>query len=132
MMRGFLRPRLVGRVRAAHGAASSDALEVVEGQSVIVGDESNEWPGFLWCTNPEGIGGWVPEAYLDQTTGVGVMRCDYSAAELSVAPGDELVLNRLESGWYWASNSDGEVGWVPAEKVDVHDEARGTETDTAA
>ncbi len=73
----------------------------------------------------------MPEAYLDQSVGVGVMRCDYSAAELSVAPGDELVLHKLESGWYWASKSDGEVGWVPAEKIDVLDEEGGVETDVA-
>lgn len=131
MVTGILRPKLVGRVRSAHTAPSSDPLEVVEGQNVTVGDESTEWPGFVWCTNLEGKGGWVPEAYLDQATGAGVMRCDYSAAELSVAPGDVLILHRLESGWYWSSTSDGEVGWVPEEKVDILKEEGSTKSDAA-
>ena len=130
-MSEILRPRSVGRVKSAHRAPSSDALEVTEGQPVTVGDESTEWPGFVWCTNLEGRGGWVPEAYLDQSVRVGVMRCDYSAAELSVAPGDELVLHKLESGWYWASNNDGKAGWVPAEKIDVLDEEGGADKDAA-
>ncbi len=58
-----------------------------------------------------------------------MVRCDYSAAELSVEPGDELVLHKPESGWHWASKSDGEVGWIPAEKVDVLDGGGGAETD---
>ena len=87
-----------------------------------VGSRSTEWPGFLWCTNPQGQGGWVPEAYLDQSVGHGLMRCDYSAAELSVSVGEQLALHKLESGWCWASNNEGKSGWVPAENVELTDE----------
>lgn len=115
----ILRPRSIGRVITAHNASSIDPLEVTEGQTVEVGRGSTDWPGFLWCTNPQGQGGWVPEAYLDHSKGPGVMRCDYSSAELSVSPGEQLVLHKLESGWYWASNNEGKSGWVPADNIEL-------------
>lgn len=73
-----------------------------------------EWQGWLWCTNAEGVTGWVPETYVEQ---LDVTLCrtlrDYDATELTVKPGDELDVHFAESGWLWCTTADSRKGWVP-------------------
>jgi len=73
----------------------------------------------VWCTNREGEGRWVPESYLDRTGDIATARCDYSAVELTVTTGEELVLEKEAGDWYWATNQAGYSGWVPAEHVKI-------------
>jgi uncharacterized protein YgiM (DUF1202 family) len=115
----LFRPRLVGRVVSERETSYPDPLEVVEGEKVTVGERDEEWSGFLWCANPAGKGGWVPEDYVEPSGDVGVMRCDYTARELNISVGEELVLHKSESGWYWATNNEGESGWVPANHIEL-------------
>lgn len=117
-----LRPRLVGKVISARETSYPDPLEVEEGEKVTVGQRDGEWTGFLWCANPAGAGGWVPEDYIEQSGDVGVMRCDYTAKELTIMVGEELILHKSQSGWYWAANQDGKTGWVPADHVELVEE----------
>jgi hypothetical protein len=115
----LLRPRPVGRVTTARETSYPDPLKVVEGENVEVGKRDEEWTGFLWCANPAGKGGWVPEDYVEPSGDVGVMRCDYTARELTISVGEELALHKSESGWYWATNKEGESGWVPVNHIEL-------------
>ena len=45
------------------------------------------------------------------------MRSDYDATELSVRVGEELLIQREESGWLLCENRAGQRGWVPANVV---------------
>lgn len=94
-------------------AAYSNPLAIRAGESVQVTDRTSEWPGWLWCENREGTGGWVPENYLQREGSRGEARRDYTAVELTVRAGEELLPAGEESGWAWCSNREGKSGWVP-------------------
>ena len=88
------------------------------GQQLAVGDRESEWLGWLWCTTREGNSGWVPESYVRLKGETATMRRDYDATELSVRAGEELVVEKEESGWLWCTNRAGQRGWVPANHVE--------------
>ena len=93
---------------------------------IKISDKVDYWNGnpgwvWVWCTDARGKSGWVPkgviDVHADGTTGIA--RYDYTATELTVAVGDELVAWREESGWLWCTNQQGKSGWVPADHVTV-------------
>ena len=108
----------VGRVIEDYQAVYTDPLTISTGEELTIGERDSEWPGWIWCTNGAGKGGWVPERGIEQRGEVGVARYDYSAAELSVRVGEELTLHAEESGWFWATNRAGRSGWVPAKHIE--------------
>ncbi len=42
------------------------------------------------------------------------MMQDYSARELTVQPGEEVVIEEARHGWLLVRNAQGERGWIPA------------------
>ena len=44
---------------------------------------------------------------------------DYEATELTVFIGDELVIEKEESGWVWVSNVEGKKGWIPLKIIKI-------------
>jgi len=78
-----------------------------------------EWPGWVWCTDADGKGAWVPQAYVRVQGSQGTALCDYTSRELSVRAGELLTLHLAESGWWWATNGAGDSGWVPATHVET-------------
>ena len=79
-------------------------------------DEDNE--AWAWCTGPSGKGGWMPRSYFEADGETGTALRDYDAAELSVEAGEELTAFGEESGWVWAKDSHGRLGWLPLECVE--------------
>ena len=88
-------------------------ITVRAGDHVIVGADDPEFPGWWWCTGSDGRAGWVPEQLFQRTGTDAVMRQDYTARELSVQAGAEVVLHNAVNGWAWVSSSDGRAGWIP-------------------
>src|SRR6266567_2493069 len=43
---------------------------------------------WLWCTNPQGKSGWVPQSYIERSGNTGTMHFDYSTQELTVTAGE--------------------------------------------
>ena len=74
---------------------------------------------WIWCTDQRGKSGWVPKDGIDfhANSTIGIARYDYAATELTVAVGDELVVEREESGWLWCTDQRGKSGWIPAAHV---------------
>lgn len=103
-----------------HQASYPDPLVVKAGDVLIVGNNDTKWPAFVWCTNQDGISGWVPEKHLDRQGDRGTARQDYSTAELTINVGEKVVLDSEDSGWYWVTNQTGRSGWVPVENVAIH------------
>ena len=33
--------------------------------------------------------------------------------------GQEFEMKKVESGWVWVSNKQGQKGWIPLEKVEI-------------
>ncbi len=109
-----------GLVVAPHSASYPDPLIVGVGEKVRIVAKTSEWPGWTWCVNAANRGGWVPESYLMRKDDRhGVILTDYSAAELSVAEEEEILVAREESGWFWCTNQQGDSGWVPAQCIQI-------------
>ena len=63
--------------------------------------------------------GWVPESYLEifETNCKAVQ--DYDATELTVKIGEEFLIEKEESGWFWLNDEKGKEGWVPKKNVRI-------------
>jgi hypothetical protein len=110
-----------GKVSVAHQASYPDPIAFHIDDEVDVTDKEENWHGWIWiwCINQQGKAGWVPSAYIVRQDGSnkGVALCDYDARELSVAVGEEVSVQKAESGWLWCINQQGQSGWVPAENI---------------
>ncbi|MHA1958791.1 MAG: SH3 domain-containing protein [Candidatus Thorarchaeota archaeon] len=105
----------IARVAKKHESENPISL-VARKEDVLKGEEKEtEWEGWLWCVNEAGIHGWVPKAYLKPLTKPGNFQLlqDYSARELSVEPGLEVIVLLEESEWVWVRNPIGDEGWIP-------------------
>ena len=111
-------------VIADHQASYPDPISVKAGERLTISEKVDYWNGnpdwvWIWCTDARGKSGWVAkrliDVHADGTTGI--VRYDYTATELTVAIGDELIVEREESGWLWCTNFRGKSGWVPADHV---------------
>jgi hypothetical protein len=87
-----------------------DPLTVRAGEPLTVGRRDPDWPGWLWCTDPRGKSGWVPESFIDNNT----ISRDYTARELCVSPGDEVEPLLEVAGWLWCKTPSGATGWLPS------------------
>jgi hypothetical protein len=105
-------------VHAPHTACCSDALAAQAGETVWLGRRDEKWPGWIWCTVPNGKSGWVPESYLESCGDSIRLRRDYNARELTVAVGEVLTAESEECGWLLCTNARGERGWIPAHCVE--------------
>ena len=106
------------RVVVAHEASFPYSMRVKAGDRISVGQEDEEMPGWLWCTDSDGVGAWVPDIYLERENGEGRMLVDYDSTEFTVDVGDELEYLKEANGWIWCADSEGALGWVPADKVE--------------
>jgi len=90
-------------------------IRFAAGDIVTVGRRDTDWPAYAWTTTADGNAGWAPIAWLEPLDdGLSVALRDYSAQELDVDAGDELVLHYEVGGWWWAQNPEGRLGYVPA------------------
>ena len=90
-----------------------DPITVRAGDRVQVGRDDPEFPGWRWCTGPDGRAGWVPEDLLQRDGATATMARDYTARELDVRAGLDVVLGESMHGWVWATDADGRSGWIP-------------------
>lgn len=108
-----MREPVVARVVREYTALYSDPITVHAGERVLVGADDPEFPGWRWCTGPDGRAGWVPEQLLQRAGTDALVLRDYTARELSVEAGVEVVLDHVTSGWAWVIAPDGRSGWIP-------------------
>jgi hypothetical protein len=120
-----------GVVVAPYTAAYPQPLTVQAGEVVTLGRRDPDGPGWIWCVSAAGVGGWVPQAWLQLGHGTGRALRAYTARELTVAEGEQVHIHGEESGWYWATTASGATGWVPTSCVGVSQEADDDDTHTA-
>ena len=106
------------RVVSDYRAAYPNPLKVRAGESLRIGETDTENEAWAWCTGPSDNGGWMPRSYFEAVGEAGVALRDYDAAELSAEAGEELIVLEEESGWAWARDPRGRLGWVPLECVE--------------
>lgn len=107
------------RVTKAHKPESSQPLSVLRGERLYYERRLTSWAGWLWCWQPGGHAGWVPEAWVAIEGTECVLQRDYDATELRVQPGESLHGLLVEAGWLQARRATGETGWVPLDCVVV-------------
>jgi hypothetical protein len=107
------------RVVRDYRSQYANPIRFAAGDVVILGERDSEWPAFVWTTTPiDGNAGWAPLDWLKPLDDgrVEALR-DYSAQELDVEMGDDVVLHDELGGWWWCERADGRCGWVPAEHM---------------
>ena len=103
------------RVAAPWTASHDPALAVRAGEPLAIGRRSDdEWPGWVWCENRSGLGGWLP---LD-AVGDGRAVEDFDTRELTVAEGASVEAGERRAGWTWCRAEERE-GWVPDRCLDI-------------
>jgi len=104
------------RVVEAYHRSNDDPIVLHRGDPVKVGREFTDdpgWPGWIWCENTAGQGGWVPKRLLKIMGSHGTALADYTARELSIQPEERLMVDKILNGWAFARRLDGDTGWVP-------------------
>lgn len=105
-------------VIAPHRSEYPDPLELFQYEALTVG-ERNEgpegWDNWIFCSTSRHSGGWVPEQIIERLPGdAGRALEDYSAREINVDPGDQVLGERTLNAWCWCRRPlDGASGWVP-------------------
>ncbi|MHA2037491.1 MAG: SH3 domain-containing protein [Promethearchaeota archaeon] len=94
-------------------------LKIRKREILQIGDKESEWPGWVWCMNKDGRERWVPRSFIDIQGNSGVMLQDYEANELTVLIGEELKIEKEESGWVWVENKEGKKGWIPLDNIKI-------------
>jgi len=97
----------------------TEPLKIRKGEILQIGNKESEWSGWVWCMNKTGKERWVPRNYIDIQGNTGIMLQDYDATELNVSNGEELKIEKEESGWIWVSNNEGKQGWVPLDNLKI-------------
>lgn len=104
---------------APHTAKYADVIKAKAGDIVSVGNEDDEFPGWVWCTDTHRVSSWVPKEFLrfDRVEGRAELLSDYDATELTVNVGETVIVYAEQSGWLWCQTVAGQWGWVPKECV---------------
>ncbi len=115
-MRSPLQTRVVRDYRRQY----ANPIRFSKGDIVTLGERDTEWPAFVWTITADGNAGWAPFDWLKP---LGEKRAealrDYSAQELDVNAGDEVILHHELGGWWWCEDTKGRGGYVPAEHVEI-------------
>ena len=90
-------------------ATYTPALRVRAGETVSPGRTDDEFPGWRWVTNADGLGGWVPAEIVKRTE----ITEDFDTTELTVQPCDTVEIHVFRLGWCLCEMPDGRAGWVP-------------------
>ena len=104
------------KVIVDHKAIYPDPISVKQNENITLSGREDNWDGhrWLWAIAENGREGWVPDD-LPIMISRKIAQCayEYSAAEISVKPGDTLTGTIQRHGWLWCQNEDGTQGWVP-------------------
>lgn len=83
--------------------------------------KTTDLPGWAWCTDARGRGGWTPLKWLERDGDGWRITHDFNAIELDVDVGAVVTVHARLAGFYWLTTRDGRTGWVPCDHVQVDD-----------
>ncbi len=98
-------------------------LQVLPGDLVEVGDQSDEWPAFVLVTTKDASVGWIPSRILGINGRSGHVLAQYDTTSLDPTVGEELAVisEDVEGGWFWCRDSHSRLGWFPKNHVEIVD-----------
>lgn len=93
-------------------------ITFAKGAPLVVGkryEGPEGWDDWFFCRTPGQESGWVPAQVIEIISGdTAQAREDYTARELTVQKGEQLLGGRVLNGWAWCENpASSESGWVP-------------------
>ena len=97
-----------------------DSIVFNEGEPVTVMDEYQDdpdWVDWVWCEGKYENAAWVPKQYLLFDGEEWRLNRYYDAMELSIHPGEKLVVYGIVNGFGNAEKPDGTQGWVPMKNL---------------
>jgi hypothetical protein len=102
-----------------HRTEFPNPILLKQGERVIIGEESENWPNWIFCTKLDGSNkGWVPKQIINHENDYGKIIENYSAKELDIDRGVIVEGIRELNSWLWLKNKKtNETGWVPVEKL---------------
>jgi hypothetical protein len=106
---------------AEHQANHAPAIRFERGEVITVTHRDARFPGWWWCIDKHGRGGWVHERFFEEDDYRFVGREDFDGHELTVSPGEQVEVLEICEGRALCRNTAGEVGWLP---LDVLAESR--------
>jgi len=112
------KPHYKVRIRREYKVQYPNPIRVAAGERVMVGEEDQGFPGWRWCKAHDGREGWVPVELLSGEGEKAIMLDNYSARELGVQPGEEVLVEDARYGWLLVRNAQGERGWIPATHIE--------------
>lgn len=103
-------------VAEAHLSEYPNPIGFAAGETVTLGREDTDYPGWGWVTTGDGNAGWAPLVYLEIAADglTAVTTTAYSARELNTAVGEELEILGELNDWTRVRNAAGDEGWVPS------------------
>jgi len=103
-----------------HESEFTTPLAIKSGESLEGEERETEWEGWLFCRNSAGVEGWVPKTYLKPESDLNrfLSLKDYTARELTIRTGSEVIVLSEESDWAWVRTPAGDEGWVPLNKLE--------------
>ncbi|MCS6716050.1 SH3 domain-containing protein [Proteus terrae] len=107
------------RVIKQHRTEYPNPITFTKGTRLTVGEKykgEEDWDNCFFCTTLSHSGGWVPMQciQLDMNSNQGIAIKDYTARELNVDIGNELLGTEVLNGWVWCIRiADNQSGWVP-------------------
>ena len=107
------------QVIRAHRSNYPDPVKFSKNETIEIGVEDREYPGWIWVKTKDGNEGWAPVSYvkiLDHNN-TGTTISSYCTHELNVEIGDKLQITSTLNGWHYATKPNGDRGWVPADCV---------------
>jgi len=102
------------RIKLEYRVEYPNPIQVAAGDSVKVGHEDDEYPGWKWCQATDGRAGWIPVELLSDERADAIVLQDYSAQEFAVKPGEEVEVEDARHDWLLVRNAQGKRGWIPA------------------
>jgi SH3-like domain-containing protein len=109
------------RVIRDYMAQYTNPISARQGEVVDVQREDDTYRGWWWCVAIDGRAGWVPLERLSQPVQAGTrapLLADYTATELTVVAGEELLVEEELRAWMYVRNASGARGWIPASHTD--------------
>lgn len=86
--------------------------------------KTTDLPGWAWCTDERGRGGWTPAQWLRQVGDGWLITHDFNAIELTVDVGTMVTVHAQIAGFCWLTTQDGRTGWVPSTHVRIDEPPR--------
>jgi hypothetical protein len=110
-----------------HIPESNDPITLSKGEKVKLGKLAPEekWKNWIWAENASLQGGWVPIQIIEYSTDrlQGVVLEDYSAKELDITKGEQVLIIKPLNGWNWVRKvCNNEEGWIPNEVLEINNQ----------